>query len=220
MNNILDVTIGQLAREIPGATAVFRAFGLDFCCGGEQRLIDVIQNHKLDSEEVTKQLNELQHSDTHDHGWAEASAAELIEFILSSYHGQHRQQLPELIRLAERVELVHGSRPECPTGLAYLLNELESVLDEHMRKEEQIVFPMLSQRVKEGAQENIELMRAEHKIQGKALDQLNKLTYNITAPVNACNTWRALYVGLQKFHNDLVEHLHLENNILFNKAIA
>jgi regulator of cell morphogenesis and NO signaling len=219
MNALQNSTIGQLARDIPGATAVFREYGLDFCCGGDQRLIDAANLAGLDGAALIKQLEALQAiSEQNDH-WATSSVPELIEHILFSCHDQHRQQLPELIRLAQRVELVHESSPECPAGLSSFLKDLASTLDAHMNKEEKILFPMLSQGVKAGAAKNIDLMKDEHMAFGSALKQLNKLTNNITPPPKACNTWRALYTGLNKLQADVVAHIHLENNILFNKVL-
>ncbi len=218
MNKILATRIDQLARDIPGATAVFSEFGLELFCGGEHSLMAIADEQGLDGKIIAKQLSALKDSGNLNKNWLERSASDLIEHILFCYHEQYRQHIPQLIRLAKRVELDHGNQPECPLGLAFLLSELEPVLNTHMRKEKEKLFPMLLQEGKEGIKNSIDAMMSEHKMLGETLFQLNQLTNNITAPINASSTWRALYVCLNKFHNELVEQISLENNILFRKV--
>lgn len=143
--------------------------------------------------------------------------AELIEHILDRFHDAHREQLPELIRLAERVERVHGGRPECPAGLAAHLQSVWTELESHMAKEEEILFPMITRGMNGMAVAPVSVMRDEHEQHGNALAALERLTNNITPPDDACNTWRTLYRGLETFRDDLMNHLHIENNILFNR---
>jgi regulator of cell morphogenesis and NO signaling len=142
----------------------------------------------------------------------------LIEHILNNYHDVHRKQLPELIRLAQRVERVHGNRSECPAGLWVLLEKILQDLETHMTKEEEILFPMLTQGMGAMAMHPVAAMRTEHETQGAELEAIDRLTHNITAPKDACNTWRALYIGLKTFKEDLMTHIHLENNLLFERA--
>ena len=151
--------------------------------------------------------------------WRSEPCADLIEHILKRYHARHREQLPELIRLARRVEHVHGARPSCPNGLADLLNDLQQELESHMLKEEQVLFPMLQQGYGPQAAPPIQVMRFEHDQHGESLEKLLALTNNITPPADACNTWRALYRGLLEFRDDLMQHIHLENNVLFINAL-
>ncbi len=151
--------------------------------------------------------------------WNTAAPAELIDHILTRFHARHREQLPELIRLA-RVEQVHGQRPDCPLGLADHLTDMLGELETHMQKEEQVLFPMLSRGLHAAAGRPIAVMRAEHDDHGVALQRLAALTNGITLPRAACNTWRALYLGLRTLREDLMEHIHLENNVLFEIATA
>jgi regulator of cell morphogenesis and NO signaling len=127
-------------------------------------------------------------------------------------------QLTELIRLSRRVEHVHAGRPGCPAGLADALEGLQQELESHMMKEEQVLFPMLARGMNGPAQAPISVLRFEHEQHGSALNHIQRLTNNITTPVNACNTWRALYGGLNAFKEDLMQHIHLENNVLFLNA--
>ena len=147
--------------------------------------------------------------------WAQAPADELIPYILTRYHERHREQLPELIRLARRVEQVHGDHAECPNGLTDHLCYIQQALESHMTKEEQILFPMLLRGEHSLSRGPISVMRFEHGQHDQALDQLFALTNDITVPAHACNTWQTLYRGLDTFCQDLTQHIQLENEVLF-----
>lgn len=213
--NFLDQSLGELATNLAGATRVFRQYKLDFCCGGHQTLKVALAKKGIDEETVLDQLEALSTEPSHSRHWQNATKAELIDHIYEQYHQRHRQQLPELIRLARRIEAVHGERPECPVGLADHLAGIYQEMESHMMKEEQILFPLLKKGLIENAQGPITVMQMEHDQHGIALDHLLDLTDNLTPPKGACNTWRALYASLEAFRNDLMEHIHLENNILF-----
>lgn len=212
-----DQSLGLLARTIPGATRVFHAHHLDFCCGGKQTLRAAADKAGLDADRISNELTALGegHDDVVD--WTEASTPALIEHILTRYHARHREQLPELIRLARRVESVHGDRPECPVGLADHLETMQHELDSHMQKEELVLFPLYLNG--QGAPDlpPVHMMRMEHDHHGVELAKLEALTNGITLPRGACNTWRALYLGLQTLREDLMAHIHLENNVLFER---
>ncbi|AZG13309.1 iron-sulfur cluster repair protein YtfE [Cupriavidus pauculus] len=215
-----DQSLGQLARRIPGATKIFHDYQLDFCCGGAHTLRDAAEARGLDAAAIEARLQALQAEAPADgQDWGDAPADALIAHILSRFHERHREQLPELIRLARRVEEVHGDRPDCPVGLADHLGVMHQELLSHMQKEEQVLFPMLARGMNAMAGAPITVMRMEHDDHGVALERLAELTGDITLPRAACNTWRALYLGLRTFREDLMEHIHLENNVLFDNAV-
>lgn len=215
--NLLDQTIGEIACELPGATAVFHAHRLDFCCGGGKPLREAIAKRGADEQAVLAGLAALAPRSEGQTDWRDVASPDLIEHLLTRFHARHREQLPELIRLARRVEHVHGERPECPRGLAEHLEFMGSELESHMQKEEQILFPMM-QVASPMAAAPIAVMRFEHDQHGDSLARLEALTQNITPPPGACNTWRALYAGLAQLRSDLMEHIHLENNVLFARV--
>ena len=207
-----EQAIGQIAVQLPGATAVFRRLKLDFCCGGNISLREAVTQKSLDLDAVLAELATLQRSDE---APASGSPTELIDHILERYHAVHRAQLPELIRMARRVEAVHRDHPEVPAGLADTLEAMHDELLSHMHKEEAILFPMLKAGGNPFVGQPIGMMRAEHTDHGAALDRLNALTHDATPPQGACNTWRALYAGIAQLNDDLINHIHLENNVLF-----
>ena len=216
--NLLEQPIGQLACALPGATRIFHQHKLDFCCGGHKSLREAAEKRGVDPQALLDALQPLQTVDSSDRDWRTAPASELIEYILRRFHERHREEIPELIRLARRVEQVHGERQDCPTGLADHLEAMFQELLSHMMKEEQVLFPMLLDGHDRLAKSPIAVMRFEHDQHGEALARLESLTDDITAPADACNTWRALYAGLRQLREDLMQHIHLENNVLFLNA--
>jgi regulator of cell morphogenesis and NO signaling len=204
--------IGQIAVNLPGSTAVFRRLKLDFCCGGQIALQEACEKKGLDVDAVLAELATLERPAL----LATPQApADMIEHILTRYHAVHREQLPELIRMARRVEAVHRDSPDVPTGLAAHLEAMEVELLEHMEKEEQILFPMLASGRGAMAGGPIHVMRDEHTGHGEQLERLMALCSDAVPPQGACNTWRALYAGIQQLSDDLVNHIHTENNLLF-----
>jgi len=215
---VTEQPLGELARNIPGASAVLHRHKLDFCCNGDMSLAEAASAKGLKLETIVSQLNELKARTKQDHPANHTDNEALIEHILNRFHDVHREQLPELIRLAQRVERVHSQHPKCPAGLSAHLESLLGELEAHMQKEEQILFPMIARGITGMAQEPIAAMRHEHDDHGSALSGINSITHNLELPEGACNTWRALYLGLKVLESDLVEHIHLENNVLFHRV--
>lgn len=211
-DDFANQSLGQLAVGLPGATGIFRKLKLDFCCGGLVSLRQAALDKNLDLADVVSQLAALQRPDVLPDNMEPAA---LIDHIISRYHEVHRVQLPELVRMARRVEAVHSQHADVPAGLAALLEEMEQELLGHMQKEEAILFPLLKAGGSPYADQPIGVMRAEHTSHGHALDQVHALTHDMQAPEGACNTWRALYAGISQFTDDLINHIHLENNVLF-----
>ena len=131
------------------------------------------------------------------------------------YHEVHRRQLPELIRMAAKVEAVHADHEAVPTSLAALLTSMHTELLQHMEKEESILFPMLERGGNPFAVHTIGVMRTEHEEHAERLTHLLALTRNTTLPADACTTWQQLCVGVREFVDDLQQHIRLENEVLF-----
>jgi len=215
---MLDQTLSKLSTEMPGATAIFNKHQLNFCCGGSHTLRDAISKKGLATSEILSELSALSKQVKPLDALNALSSSDLIEHILIRYHDTHRKQLAELVRLASRVEKVHGDLPACPNGLAEHLDTMRQELEQHMHKEEQILFPMLQQGMNAMAQGPISMMRHEHEGHSSAVSQIIDLTNNLALPIDACNTWRALYLSLDEFMTDLHNHIEIENTILFNRT--
>lgn len=218
---MLDQPLGQLARRIPGATRVFHEYQLDFCCGGKHSLRDAAASKGIDGAAIAGRLAELEAIDRNQASdRAELPVPALIDHIVKRFHARHRAELPELIRLAKKVEAVHGERADCPHGLAAHLVVMKDALEDHMVKEEEVLFPMLRQGPAAFAGDPIDVLRTEHDQHGESLQRLAELATDFVPPRDACTTWRALYAGLRAFRVDIMEHIHLENNVLFEKVLA
>ena len=204
-------SLGEIAVSLPGATAIFRRHKLDFCCGGAESLEGAAKRNGLDPAPIAAELAGLapQPSELPD------DVAGLVGLIVERYHATHRRELPELRKLAARVEAVHAGHPAAPAGLADLLAKLQGELESHMQKEEQVLFPLMLAGGHPMIAHPIAMMRHEHDGAGEDLSDITALTHDMTPPEGACNSWRALYAGLAKFAEDLTEHVHIENNILF-----
>lgn len=143
----------------------------------------------------------------------------LIAHILDRYHQVHRQQLPVLIALSERVERTHVGQPGAPIGLTELFMVIAEDLEDHQQKEEQVLFPMMAAGGAPMIGLPIRRMMAEHDEVEQQLASLRRLTADFTPPASACGTWRRLYDEAQVFHQDLSDHMRLENEVLFPRFL-
>lgn len=206
-----DAAIREIAIARPGATAVFRRHRIDICGDGDTSLSQAALQRGLSLTDLQAELSGL--AGEGDELPVEAGA--LIDHILSRYHDVHMAELPEAIRLARRVETVHQIKPGCPHGLADHLALIFDDLQGHQRKEEAVLFPMMRQGGGPMIGFPIARMQAEHVDVVEQLEELARLTTNFVPPRGACTTWRALYEMCRKLDEDLREHMHIENEILF-----
>jgi regulator of cell morphogenesis and NO signaling len=206
-------TLADIAATLPGATAVFRRHKLDFCCGGRVPLATAAAERGLSPAELETELDAVASLSLPAERPDDTDA--LIALIEARYHMVHRREFPELLRLARRVEVAHRNHPALPAGIAALLERMSDELEVPMRKEEQILFPLMRRGGHPMISQPIAIMLAEHDDHGAHLRSLETLTKDFTVPDDACPTWRALCVGAKKLADDLVEHIHLENNVLF-----
>lgn len=208
-----DRQVAEIAAQLPGATQVFRAHKIDFCCGGQVSLAHAAEQRGVPLAQIEAQLAQLDSSASQ----VPQETAALIDHILVRYHDTHRRELPELLRLAARVEARHAEHPQVPRGLHAALEEAAQALDEHMQKEEQILFPMMNRGGHPMISAPIGMMRHEHDDHGERLAHLEAITHDCVVPPGACASWQALYVGVRKLIDDVREHVHLENNVLFSR---
>lgn len=211
-------TLAELATTHPAASRVFQRYGLDYCCGGRQPLDDVCHAkgldpaaivHAIEEEEITVDLPR----------WDVAPLADLVQLIVTRYHAALREEIPALVALAAKVENVHGEKPACPRGLRALLDTVHAEVLDHLAKEETVLFPMIVAGHGYMIGMPIQVMEAEHDEHGRNLARIRALTNHLTPPPDACSTWRALYLRLGALEAELMDHIHLENNVLFPRAL-
>ena len=222
MNINPESKVGQIAAEYPLATRVFARHGIDFCCGGGKALGEVCTGLGLETSVVLTEIqNELAAPDRTETRWDQAPLGDLIEHILEAYHKSLKEELPRLEVMARKVVDVHRDKqPESLPELLSVYLGLKTELEQHMAKEEQILFPMIRSGQGAMTQGPISVMEHEHDSAGDALKRLRELTNGYEVPQEACNTWRALWHGLAALEASLHQHIHLENNILFPRALA
>jgi regulator of cell morphogenesis and NO signaling len=213
-------TLSDLAVSSPGATKVFLANGLDFCCGGRRPLADACAEKGLDADAILQAIEAADQSAGDLSRWAHQPLSDLADFIETHYHARLKTEIPQLIELADKVERVHADKPTCPQGLAVHLQAMHAAVLDHLAKEEGVLFPFIRAGRGRMAGGPVHVMEQEHEDHGRSLDRLRELTRNLTPPPEACATWRALYVRLGRLSDELMEHIHLENNILFPRALC
>lgn len=223
-------TVGQLVAERPERARVFERLGIDYCCGGKVSLAEACRKKGLDAGTVLQVLEAAEQGgggvDQTD--WTKASLRALCEHIVQTHHDYLRRELPRLTELTTKVAAVHGSGHAELEEVRYTFAVMRAELEEHMMKEERILFPMIAQIESGdaeagmhcgGIQNPIRVMELEHDSAGAALARMRELTRDYTVPQDACNTYRVMLEGLAALEADLHQHVHKENNILFPRAI-
>ena len=215
--------VGEIAVEQHSATRSFYRFGIDFCCGGGKSLESVCEKKGIDVAEVLLdiKLQAAGNGAENPNDWKLASPVALISHIITTYHEPLRVELPRLKSMLDKVQKVHGHvDPERFSELQAVYTKLGEELMEHMMKEEQVLFPAIMQGNRSEASKHIGALEQDHEEAGEALRSLNRLTDSYVAPEYACNTWRALWSGLEDLEKAMHQHVHLENNILFPNALT
>jgi regulator of cell morphogenesis and NO signaling len=228
MNIAPETHVAKIATRHPGTIRVFQRHGIDFCCGGGRPLAEACTEIGLDWPAFSTELAEAagpSHDDDRD--WSEAPLAELVDHILTRYHARLGEDLPRLAAMADKVLSVHGEKhPDVLPALAQTVHRLRAELEDHMAKEEMILFPYVKQMEEGGGTATpfgsvagpIEAMEAEHDEAAHLLRRLRELTQDFEPPRGACTTFRGLYHGLAELEADTHRHIHLENNVLFPRA--
>ena len=217
----IESTVGQIATEYPLATRVFARHNIDYCCGGGSSLGEVCSQNGLETDAILTEIqNEIKTQESADNQWDKEPLTDLIDHILATYHRPLDEELPRLEFMVHKVYNVHGDKnPEMFSELRQVYLALISELKAHMMKEEQILFPMIKRGDGGMANGPINVMLQDHDSAGNALKRIRELTNNYQVPEEACNTWRALWYGLEALEEALHQHIHLENNILFPRAL-
>lgn len=220
-----STTVAEIASTLPASVRLFQRHGIDFCCGGKTPLAVACEQQGLSFPDVARDIEALETAPAPENrDWAKEPLPALIDHILATYHAPLGEELRRLESMASRVANVHGSRASFLHTLEKTVLELSSELRGHMRKEELVLFPAIRSIVAgESAMPvsaPIQVMQDEHDDAGALLADLRRLTGNYEAPEWACGTFRALYAGLAELESEMHMHVHLENNILFPRALG
>lgn len=217
----LEHRLADIVGMRPGAARVLRGYGLDFSCEGDRSLAEACEGCELDPSEVRRAIIAARAEPDDVHDWTQRPLPGLVAHLKERYHERHRADLPYLIELAHRVEKRHGHRDDCPVGMEALLARLREDLEAHLDEEEQMVFPLILNAAADGlVPATFSSARSEHDEHLGALKRARQLTADFAPPAHPCRTWHALVRGLADLERDLVNHVHLENNVLFPRAAA
>lgn len=231
--NQTEETIGEMVTKDFRKAQVFKKLGIDFCCGGKKTLKEVCDKKGIDFQEVEKQLNGFKEKENNQLNFDQLELDFLADYIVNIHHKYVKESLPFMIELANKVGSVHGNQHPEMIEVAKIFNNLANDFQLHLMKEENILFPHIKELVKAkkegktlprasfGKVDNpTQMMEAEHEQAGEDMGAIRSLTNNYQLPVDACNSYQILFKKLAEFENDLFNHVHLENNILFPKSIA
>lgn len=224
-----EPSIGAIAAEDYRKALVFKKFGLDFCCGGKQTLDIAAKAKGIDKELILKELNLIDNK-VYDsfQDYTKWETSELVDHIINRHHSYVKEISPDIVTILTKVVNVHSNTHPELKELHQKFLLLHEDLNNHMYKEENVLFPyikMLALPENANIIENavihsaINAMESEHELAGEYLEDIKKLTNNYTIPEDACGSYRMLYGLLNEYDEDLKLHIHLENNILFPKAI-
>ena len=233
MTSLIDKTVGEIAAENPASVRVFQGYGIDFCCGGKLPLVEACEAKGILVQELTEALDRAAAGrPADDRDWNSAALGDLIDHIVGTHHDYMKAELPRLDAMLAKVLAAHGTNHgDSLTPLSHSFTALRQEIEGHLLKEEMVLFPMIREMEaaraagRPAAQSHcgsvnnpIRVMVHEHENAGRQLETMRSVTSGYTLPQGACNTYRALFSGLQEMEADLHRHIHLENNILFPKA--
>ncbi|MEK6782391.1 MAG: iron-sulfur cluster repair di-iron protein [Bacteroidota bacterium] len=225
-------TVADIALYFPQAIEVLNRYNLDYCCNGKKNFDDVCKQHNLNPEQIWFELLGTNvDSGTNNHMRFETwDLPLLIDFILQNHHQYVRESIPKIRELLDKVCNVHGDEQPELHKVRENFNSLAEELFAHMPKEEEILFPSINRIIQQNngfiksstrlgnLNSPILVMEHEHETAGDLIKSIRSLTNGYTPPAFACPTYQITFKMLKEFDNDLMQHIHLENNILFPKA--
>lgn len=226
-------TVREIALEQPSSIRVFEQFGIDYCCGGRKPLAEACAAGNIELDAVISALERAAKSPAPIAiDWSQTSLESLSGHIVATHHAFVKRELPRLALLAQKVVNRHGATTVELPVIQTTLASLDEELTQHLAKEEAILFPFVVQLERASVNGTpkpqgcfgtvarpIAMMTQEHDAAGALVAEIRRLSNNFTAPDYACPTYHAFYDGLKDFEQDLHQHIHLENNILFPRAI-
>ena len=230
-NDPAGTAVRDLVLEKPASARAFESFGIDYCCGGAQTLAEACKTANRSMEEVIAALEKCEPAAS-ERDWRNAPLAELAQYIVDTHHAFTQAEIARLTGLIAKVIAAHGGNHPELSRVQITFAGLSEELREHMRKEEELLFPYIAE-MEEAArvrrrppepmfgtvQNPVAVMIMEHEGAAQALEKIRETTTDYLLPSDGCASYKALYQSLPAFAADLHQHIHLENNILFPRAI-
>ncbi|MBN2634960.1 MAG: iron-sulfur cluster repair di-iron protein [Prolixibacteraceae bacterium] len=222
-----NLTVGEIVANDFRMSTLFKNAGIDFCCGGNQLFSEACIEHNIDAQQLENEIikigEEPQNEFMNFKNW---DPVFLSEYIVNTHHKFVMKNLPELVFYTQKIADVHADNHPELIKVSQLFQQINNELLQHLSNEEEVLFPAIKEvisngsvKAKETIVSEITRMSKEHDFAGGAMDEINKLTKNYAIPNDACNTYKVAFKMLEQFEDDLHIHVHLENNILFPKAL-
>jgi len=228
-------TIREIALEMPQTVRVFEDHNIDYCCGGRVPFAQACETAGVDPKTLSEKLETAVSgaSEVATDSPSRKSPSDLIDYIIAKHHIFTRDEITRLNELMQKVCRKHGEQHRELFKLRDLFNEMAEDLLLHMRKEEAILFPFIKQMELADSgkfpafappfgtvQNPVRMMMKEHDAAAEQFREMREITRNYQLPVDACPSFTGLYFGLRYLEKDLHRHVHLENNVLFDQAVA
>jgi regulator of cell morphogenesis and NO signaling len=225
--NLSNQLLGEIvARDFRSASILSEA-GIDFCCGGKKILDSACREKGINTEEIVQKLENLefqpQAPGQNFNDWA---LDFLCDYIVNTHHSYVKKTLPDLITFTKKIAGVHGEHHPELLEIEEMFAIIGTELVQHLKKEEEVLFPAIKEALKTGSREavqtiesEIKRMDGEHEFVGGSMDKINEISNHYTVPAEGCSTYQVTYRLLKQFEDDLHIHVHLENNILYKKAL-
>ena len=222
MLDLKNKTIAEIVSDDISKASVFKKYNLDFCCGGGKTVEDACLKANINVDEVVADLlNNTTKDNAPNLNFKDWSANFLVDYIVNVHHNYIKENLSIINEFSSKVARVHGEHAPETIEIDHLFISLSNELITHLEKEENFLFPAIKSKIANSNyqfdEHVISMLEDEHVIVGNIAKKINLLSNNFTPPEWACNTYKALYHKLEEFINDLYQHIHLENNILFLK---
>jgi len=226
-SKLKNIPVGDIVADDFRTSGLFKNAGIDFCCGGKQSFTEACKEKGVDEKDLENQILQLQDEPINPGlNFKEWEPGFLCDYIVNTHHKFVLKNLPDLVFYTDKIANVHGEHHAELLEVAKLFNEINTELLQHLKNEEEVLFPAIreviasgSERDKSTIKSEIERMFGEHDFAGGAMDKINTITDNYQLPEDACTTYQLTFSLLEKFEDDLHVHVHLENNILFPKAL-
>lgn len=221
-----QLTVGEIVTNDFRTSIIFKNAGIDFCCGGKQTLEEACSQKGVDQGKILLEIEELKKQPSTSQNFSEWEPGFLSDYIVNTHHKFVMKHLPELVFYTNKIASVHGDNHPELVEVAKIFKEIDTELRQHLQNEEEVLFPAIkevmsnnSEAAKKTISSEIKRMLGEHDFAGGAMDKINMLTSSYHIPKDACKTYEVSLKLLQQFEDDLHTHVHLENNILFPKAM-
>ena len=222
-----NLTVGEIVANDFRTSSLFKKAGIDFCCGGKQSFSDACTENGIDALELENEILKIAEEPVNEFmNFKNWDPVFLSEYIVNTHHKFVLKNLPELVFYTQKIASVHGENHPELVEVADLFVKINSELLQHLKNEEEVLFPAIKEVVntnsataKKTIVSEITRMTGEHEFAGGAMDKINRITKGYKVPADGCNTYSVAFKLLEQFEDDLHTHVHLENNIIYPKAL-